>query len=75
MVTWLVHTGRKDLIEKQEFTKGDSEIIYSLGWRTGTWEVTTSDENEPDFESDEDIFNEYVLEIREFLKNRNDIIN
>jgi len=28
-----------------------------------------------DFESDEDIFNEYVLKIREFLKNRNDIIN
>lgn len=25
-----------------------------------------------DFESDEDIFNEYVLKIREFLKNRND---
>ena len=54
MAIWLVHTGRKDLIEKQEFTKGDSEIIYSLGWRTGTWEVTTSDENEPDFESDEE---------------------
>jgi deoxyadenosine/deoxycytidine kinase len=37
-------------------------------------EVLVLDGNR-DFESDEDIFNEYVLEIREFLKNRNVTIN
>jgi deoxyadenosine/deoxycytidine kinase len=37
-------------------------------------EVLVLDGNR-DFESDEDIFNEYVLEIREFLKKRNVTIN
>jgi len=53
MANWILNTGRKDLTEQQVFTKGDSTIKYSTGWRSGTWFVTTSDDNEPDFEADE----------------------
>ena len=59
MATWLVHTGRKNLVEKQEFTKGDSQVIYSLGWRSGTWIVTTNDDNQPNIETDEEGFVEF----------------
>ena len=59
MATWLVHTGRKDLVEKQEFTKDDSQAIYSLGWRSGTWIVTTNDDNQPNIETDEEGFVEF----------------
>lgn len=54
MANWTVNTGRKDLVEKQEFNKGGSEVIYSQGWLTGTWIVTTNDDNEPNFKTDEE---------------------
>ena len=53
MANWRVFTGRKDLVEKQVWIKGDSTITYSVGWRQGLWDVVTTDDNEPDFEADE----------------------
>ena len=54
MTNWCVSTSRKDCIEQQVWTKGDSTVKYSTGWRWVSWDVVTTDNNEPDFESDED---------------------
>jgi hypothetical protein len=53
MANWIVNTGRKDLTEVQVWTKDSSQIKYSTGWRSGTWIVTTSDDNEPQIEADD----------------------
>ena len=53
MANWLVNTGRKDLVEEQVWTKGDSTVKYQTLWRSGTWYVKTTDDNEPQFEADE----------------------
>jgi len=53
MANWIVNTGRKDLVEEQVWTKGDSTIRYQTLWRGGTWFVTTTDDNPPDFEANE----------------------
>jgi len=52
MATWIVTTGRKDLTEVEEWTKDDIVIKRMEGWRSGTWYVTTSDDNEPQVEAD-----------------------
>ena len=54
MAKWLVHTGRKDLVEEQVWTKDGSTVKYQMLWRSGTWYVTTSDDNEPNFEADKE---------------------
>jgi len=53
MANWILNTGRKDLVEEQVWTKGDSTVKYQTLWRSGSWYVTTTDDNEPQFEADE----------------------
>lgn len=51
MAIWTVSTYYKKSIEEHEhFVKDGQEIVYQTGWRGGSWTVTTSDNNPPDFE-------------------------
>lgn len=53
MAQWTVRTYYKKSIEEHEhFYKDDKEIIRKTGWRSGSWSVTTSDDNPPEFEFD-----------------------
>lgn len=53
MATWNVRTYYKKSIEEHEhFVKDGMTIIRKTGWRSGSWTVTTSDDNLPDFEFD-----------------------
>jgi len=53
MANWILNTGRKDLVEEQVWTKGDSTVKYQTLWRSGSWYVKTTDDNEPKFKADE----------------------
>ena len=51
MATWTVSTWYKKSIEEHEhFVKDGQEIVRKTGWRGGSWTVTTSDDNPPEFE-------------------------
>lgn len=51
MADWTVSTYYKKSIEEHEhFVKDGMEIIRKTGWRSGSWTVTTSDDNAPEFE-------------------------
>jgi hypothetical protein len=53
MADWTVSTYYKKSIEEHEhFTKDGMEIVRKTGWRSGSWNVTTSDDNPPEFEFD-----------------------
>ncbi len=53
MALWIVKTHYKKSIEEHEhFTKDGMEIVRKTGWRSGSWNVTTSDDNMPEFEFD-----------------------
>jgi hypothetical protein len=54
MAHWLVrNTNKKTVFESFTFTKGEATVIFTNGWRWGCWRVETSDDNEPDFSSNE----------------------
>ncbi len=51
MAIWTVSTYHKKSIEEHErFVKDGQQIVYKTGWRGGSWSVTTSDDNPPEFE-------------------------
>ena len=51
MAVWTVSPYYKKSIEEHEhFVKDGMEIIRKTGWRGGSWTVTTSDDNPPEFE-------------------------
>jgi len=51
MATWKVSTYYKKSIEEIEyFVKDGMKIVHRTGWRGGSWTVTTSDDNPPEFE-------------------------
>jgi len=51
MAVWTVKTYYKKSIEEREhFTKDGMTIVRKTGWRSGSWTVTTSDDNLPEFE-------------------------
>lgn len=51
MAQWRVSTRQKKSIEEHELQqKGDMVIRRITGWRFGSWIVTTSDDQEPQFE-------------------------
>lgn len=53
MAIWTVYPYYKKSIEEHEhFVKDGQEIIRKTGWRSGSWNVTTSDDNPPEFEFD-----------------------
>lgn len=53
MKTWTVQTYFKKSVEEIEYwSKDDMEILHRVGWRTGSWSVTTSDDQPPQFEFD-----------------------
>lgn len=53
MAEWLVRTYYKKSIEEHEhFVKDGLTIVRKTGWRSGSWNVTTSDDNPPEFEFD-----------------------
>ena len=53
MAQWTVKTYyRKNIEEHEYFTKDNMEIVKKTGWRSGSWNVTTSDDNPPEFEFD-----------------------
>jgi hypothetical protein len=50
MTKYVVSTNIKKSVEEHEFWEKDQEtIIIVKGYRWGSWNVTTSDKNEPDF--------------------------
>ena len=51
MAQWTVSPAEKKSIEEHEmWQKGDMVIRRVTGWRWGTWTVTTSDDEPPQFE-------------------------
>jgi len=51
MANWTVSTYYKKSIEEHEhFVKDGQKLVYQTGWRGGSWTVTTSDDNPPEFE-------------------------
>jgi hypothetical protein len=53
MAVWTVRPYYKKSVEEHEhFVKDGKEITKSVGWRSGSWTVTTSDDNIPEFEFD-----------------------
>jgi len=53
MAQFTVKTYYKKSIEEHEhFSKDDLVIVRRTGWRAGSWLVTTSDDNPPEFEFD-----------------------
>lgn len=53
MANWTVSTYHKKSIEEHEhFFKDGKELVRKTGWRSGSWAVTTTNENPPEFEFD-----------------------
>lgn len=53
MAEWTIRTYYKKSIEEHEhFVKDGMTIIRKTGWRSGSWSVTTSDDNLPEIEFD-----------------------
>lgn len=53
MANWTVKTYYKKSIEEHEhFVKDGMTIVRKTGWRSGSWNVTTSDDNLPELEFD-----------------------
>ncbi len=51
MATWTVSTADKKSVEEHELWSKDGQTIRRVtGFRWGTWTVTTSDDNPPEFE-------------------------
>ena len=51
MALWRVSPLNKKSVEEHELWEKDGLAIRRItGWRTGTWLVTTSDDNKPEFE-------------------------
>lgn len=51
MAVWKVGPYYKKSCEEHEhFTKDGMKIVRKTGWRFGSWEVTTSDDNPPEFD-------------------------
>lgn len=51
MAVWTVSPYYKKSIEEHEhFIKDGMKIVHVTGWRGGSWSVTTSDDNPPEFE-------------------------
>ncbi len=51
MTIWKVSPANKKSIEEHELWEKDGTAIRRItGWRSGTWIVTTSDDQEPQFE-------------------------
>ena len=51
MAVWRVSPLNKKSVEEHELWEKDGLAIRRItGWRSGTWLVTTSDDNEPEFE-------------------------
>lgn len=51
MAQWKVTPKDKKSVEEHELWEKDGTAIRRItGWRSGTWIVTTSDDNEPQFE-------------------------
>jgi len=53
MATWKIRNYYKKSIEEHEqFSKDGLTITHRTGWRSGSWYVTTSDDELPEFEFD-----------------------
>ena len=53
MATWNVETINKKSVEEHELWQKDDMVIRRItGWRWGSWTVTTSDDNLPEFAFD-----------------------
>jgi len=51
MAQWTVSTQEKKSVEEHEMWEKDGQVIVRVsGFRWGTWTVTTSDDNPPEFE-------------------------
>lgn len=51
MANWTIKTHYKKSIEEVEyFVKDGMTIVHRTGWRGGSWNVTTNDDNPPEFE-------------------------
>lgn len=53
MADWIVRTYYKKSIEEHEhYTKDGMTIVRKTGWRAGSWSVSTTDDDVPNFEFD-----------------------
>ena len=57
MATWSIKpTWKKSLIERMYFTKGKKQIIVETGWRWGSFECETEDDNPPVINEGDDLW-------------------
>ena len=57
MARWKIEpTWKKSLIERMYFTKGKKQIIVETGWRWGSFECETEDDNPPLIEEGDDLW-------------------
>lgn len=57
MATWKVTpVWKKSIIERQEWLKDDQRLVVETGWRWGSFEVYTDDDNPPELEPGVDMF-------------------
>lgn len=60
MATWKIRAKyKKSTVEKEYFVKDDQTICVEIGWRSGSFYVTTEDDNPPKY----DLINEDELNI------------
>ena len=57
MARWKIEpTWKKSLIERMYFTKGKKQIIVETGWRWGSFECETEDDNPPVINEGDDLW-------------------
>jgi len=57
MALWKIEpTWKKSLVEYTHYHKDGKEIIYELGWRGGSFTCETEDDNPPDINEGDDLW-------------------
>lgn len=57
MARWSIEPSwKKSIVEREYWTKGDNTVVIETGWRWGTFECETEDDNIPDITSGDDLW-------------------
>ena len=57
MAQWIIHPSwKKSIVERNYLRKGDNVLMAETGWRWGSFEVETEDENVPSISAGDDLY-------------------
>lgn len=57
MAQWIIHPSwKKSIVERQYYHKGDNTVMSETGWRWGSFQVETEDENVPNISAGDDLW-------------------